>query len=217
MSGFDDESIAALAESHSQYDPTVIDGFSPLFNKEVRITFVIPDRPPDSRIVRARIFARGDPENIQAIRLEITQEAELKFYLVCSLDAAGFEALEKAHNLRPAFSDFSKSVIDLLERSVRFPKEHQLEFRSGDGVSGSLAFIQMLRLRKVEVFVLDFQPAPDEFVKRQAQFRFNSLKVELEKVSQGYATLTNRLEEKNPHLVKQIKETVEKTVFKPPQ
>jgi hypothetical protein len=216
MSGFDDDSMALLADSRSRYDPTVCDGFTPLFNAEVKITFITPDSVPEQRVVRARIFKREDSGIVQAIRLELTRETELKFYLVSSFDAAGFETLKKNHNLRPAFSDFPQSIKDLLTRSVTASKECQLEFRTNDGLNGDLAFIQILRLRKIDVFVLSFQPAPVEFVHRHAQYRFNSLKIEFQQVSQDYTTLTSRLEERNPHLAKQVRKSVETTVLRSP-
>jgi hypothetical protein len=211
MSFSGDDSVSLLAETRRRFDPSVQEGFALLFSNEVRVVF----GESGARIVRARVLEKAESGTVESVRIELTSELDLRFYAVASLDAAAFGALQGRHGLRIGFGAFARAVVDLLTRSVTAPRECQIEFRSADGESGDLAFVQALRLRKVDVFVLALAPASPDFIRAHVQYRFNSLKMELQQTAQEYLALTSRLDEKNPTLARQAKRAVETAVLKP--
>jgi hypothetical protein len=211
MSFATDDSVSLLAETRRRFDPSVQEGLTLLFSNEVKVLF--DSSAP--RIIRARVLEKADSGTVELVRIELTSELDLAFYLVASFSPADYAELQRKHGLRIGFDAFAKGIIDLLTRSVTTPKECQIEFRDKDGVNGNLAFVQMLRLRKVDVFVLELSPATPDVVKMHGQYRFNSLKMELQQTAQEYRTLTSRLEEKNPTLARQAKKVVETAVLKP--
>jgi hypothetical protein len=208
-----DESVSLLAETRARFDPSAADGFSFVFNNEVKVAF--PSSAP--RIIRFRVLTKEDSGTTEAVRFELTSESDLRFYLVSSFDSESFQELAKAYKLRVAFDAFAQSVKELLTKSVTSPKDFQIEFRTEDGANGDLVFIQILRLRRVAILGIAFRPAPDSFVVACVQHRFNSLRMELQQASQEYQALTARLEEKNPTLGRQVRKFVETSVLPLPQ
>ena len=111
--------------------------------------------------------------------------------------------------MRIEFNQFSDSIIELLENSVKKPKDYttKLALDPEDG-SGVMTFLQVLRLRSVEVFHLDFEQSSEEFTQKQAQYRFQKLKIELQKKANDLKQNYTFLEEKRPALTRQIQQSI---------
>jgi hypothetical protein len=200
------DDLSLLAETRAQSDPSVSEGFAIVFNNEVPIKFPDADVP---RIVRVRVLEKRESDDapVSGIRLELRREDRVEFCLTSSFEERDYTTFKKQNRLSVEFDKFSQSLIDLFTRSVKQPRDYKIQFEEDD----QLVFIQSLRLRAVEVFRLSFKPVSDDFVRKQVQFRFNTLKMELQRAAQEYNTLMSRLEGKNPSLAKQIKKIVETT------
>jgi hypothetical protein len=201
------DDLSLLAETRPQSDPSVSDGFSIVFNNEVPIAFPESDVP---QIVRVRVLEKRESglAPVEGVRLELRREDQVEFYLTASFVKREFEAFAKQNRLTVEFDSFSRSLIDLFTRSVKQPKDYKVQFEHSD----ELVFIQTLRLRAVEVFRIAFTPGSEDFVRRHVQFRFNTLKIELQRTTQEYTLLMSKLESKNPSLARQIKKVVETAV-----
>jgi hypothetical protein len=201
------DDLSLLAETRAQSDPSVSEGVSILFNNEVPITFPESEVP---QIVRVRVLEKRESElaPVESVRLELRREDQVEFYLVASFVEREFAAFAEQNKLTVEFGNFSRSLIDLFTRSVKQPKDYRVQFEHGN----ELVFIQTLRLRAVEVFRITFTNGPEEFVRRHVQFRFNTLKLELQRTTQEYTLLMSKLESKNPSLARQIKKVVETAI-----
>jgi hypothetical protein len=201
------DDLILLAETRAQSDPSVSEGFSIVFNNEALITFPESDVP---QIVRVRVLEKreSDLAPVECVSLELRREDQVEFYLTASFAQREFDAFAKQNKLTVEFDNFSRSLIDLFTRSVKQPKDYRVQFEQRD----ELVFIQTLRLRAVEVFRITFAPGQQDFVRRHVQFRFNTLKMELQRTAQEYALLMSKLETKNPSLARQIKKVVETAV-----
>jgi hypothetical protein len=208
-----DESLSLLTENMSVFDPSVMDGFDICFNNEVPVSFRT-ESTAEARAIRVRVLERNSDSGLDEVRLEITDDENISSYLVCSVSSAAYPDLAKANGLKAEFKDFSSSITSLLTRSVEKPAEYQLQFVPGEDDSGQLVFLQKLRLRSVTIFTLAFGQAAPDFVRKQVQFRFNALKVELQRKSKDYDNQMSRLDAKNPSLAKQMRQSVESAVQK---
>jgi hypothetical protein len=188
-----------------------MDGFDICFNNEVPVSFRT-ESGFEPRAIRVRVLERNSDSGLDEVRLEITDDENIASYLLCSVPASAYPDLAKSNGLKAEFKDFSSSITSLLTRSVEKPAEYQLQFIKGEDDSGQLIFLQKLRLRSVTIFTLDFIQAGADFVRKQAQFRFNALKVELQRKSKEYDNQMSRLESKNPSLAKQMRNSVESSV-----
>jgi hypothetical protein len=205
-----------------ELDPSFADGFGVIFNNEVPILFAAGSAFSDLRPVRVRVLERNEGPTNAEIRLELTEDDKVSLIRVCSISATSYKEFAAANGLKIEFAELGKSITDLLISSVEKPPQvhqtlkagsgHHLRFTEGEEDRGQLFFLQKLRLRSVTILTLAFMKAPADFVRSQVQYRFNSLKVELQRKANDYNTQTSRLRQTNPSLEKQLRSTVKNLV-----
>jgi hypothetical protein len=203
-----------MSETYTIADPSLLAGYTMLFNREINLFFVFPDdSDPEQRIVRIRILEKNNREGaLEEIRIEILTEKDLAFALECKIGSTEFQEIQSQNRLRIEFEGFANSIADLLKRSVEKAKEYQVKFVQGGDYGGNLVFYQILRLRSVEVFRLAFVQCADEFVRNSVQYRFNKLKIDLMEKTQEFDEQMRKLEYKNASLAKHIKGAIENAV-----
>jgi hypothetical protein len=167
---------------------------------------------------------QGSSPTAGEIRLELLEDDRISLIRVCSIPAPSYKDLATANGLKIDFPELAKSLTDLLISSVERPlpsspdkkkldaPSHSLRFVEGDSDGGQLLFLQKLRLRSVTILTLDFVQAPADFVQRQVQYRFNALKVELQRKTNEYDSQMWKLRQTNPSLERQLQGTIEATL-----
>ena len=70
-----------------------------------------------------------------------------------------------------------------------------------------LDFIQNIEYKFIELLSLDFVNSPDDTVRKQISFRYNSLKSKLTLMQDRINTINNIVKVKNPSLLLQIQKT----------
>lgn len=70
--------------------------------------------------------------------------------------------------------------------------------------SARLDFIQNIEYKFIELLSLDFSNSPDEVVRRQIAYRYNSLKTKLSLMQDRINSISNMIKLKNPSLLLQI-------------
>ena len=70
-----------------------------------------------------------------------------------------------------------------------------------------LDFIQNMEYKFIELLSLDFVNSPDDTVRKQISFRYNSLKSKLALMQDRITTINNIVKLKNPSLLLQIQKT----------
>ena len=173
------QSVAIISDDFDSMDPTTLEGYSIRFNKEIRVIF-----NNEEITVRFRIFERGDNESLEEVRIEMLIDSNVGLFLVSTVTAKDFDKIKAENRLRVDFFDFTKSVIDLLERSVKHRDETFIHFEQNEDFSGDLTFSQKLKLRKVKVFGLHFEMESEDFMRKQIQHCSNNhimiiLKIEI--------------------------------------
>jgi hypothetical protein len=219
-----DDTLGTVTDNLRELDPSFLEGFDVIFNNEVPISFRTGDVDSDARPVRVRVLERkgGSPTSGE-IRIELLEDDRISLIRVCSIPAPSYKDLATANGLKIDFPDLAKSLTDLLISSVERPPQspdkrkldapsHSLRFVEGDADGGQLLFLQKLRLRSVTILKLDFAQAPADFVQRQVQYRFNALKVELQRKTNEYDSQMWKLRQTNPSLERQLQSTIDGTV-----
>ena len=217
-----DKSISLTSESYSMFDPTILEGYSFVFSQSVRTAIIFEDEQPDFRQLEYRIFEKRNEDGLNEIKIEIMDDKEVGLLLICVLTQEEYENLIEEKNLKVDFSQFTQSLIDLIMRGLSKQNEERakkqdnidIQLLLSEDYSGKLVFLQSLRLRSVEVFSLDLHPATNDFIRAQVQYRFNQMKLKIDKERSEYETKLERLKSKNPQLAEQIQRSVMQNVFK---
>jgi len=205
------EAESFIAEHYEDNDPTCANGFKSVFDRE--IIYKVDGK---NVIYRTRILnLYVDNNQLSEVRFELFNDDDINFLYDSSLTANEYEQFQKENQLTIKFEGFGQSVQTLLENSVKNPKEYECKFTfSEDKETASIEFFQTLRLRKVEIFGLQFHRSEKEFIEAQAQYRFNKYKSELEKKKREYDEIIRKIEAKNPSIAKRIVDAVDKTIEK---
>jgi hypothetical protein len=158
-------------------DPSIGPGDTVFYHEEFSLEYRIEseDSASGNSFVHFRIITRSsdaDPPELEHVRFEIFNDSDLYYFIESVFDAARFEELRASGDLLVEFGDFAGEVEKLI-RDSRGDKSDvtAVLYETRDG-GRRLDFNQLLELRAVEIFSLDFESADREFVDRQAQYRY---------------------------------------------
>lgn len=181
-----------------------------------------------------------DPYKLYTVeKLEITLTSDDHIFTLVKaiFTQDDFERLKRAKNLEISFHEFSAEVINLIEGHQRkiepskLPKnkkkhgdhENIVKFivyeggRGGDekDLYGSMIFEDVLSLKRVEIFSLDFKQCSEEECHYQAQQRFLQCKKELRMQSEMLKCLREEIKTNCPFILEVIKRkpSIETTPF----
>lgn len=206
------ETDSFLEEQVRDYDPSVANGFDIKFNKEI-----IYKCSGKEKIYRTRILTSvGEDSVLNEVRFELFDDENIDFLYECSLTQEEYEEFKSSNQLTIPFDNFANSVQVLLENSVKKADEFECRFaENAEDETASIKFYQKLRLRKVDIFGLDFHRSVKEFIEAQAQSRFNRLKNELSHKRREYNEIIKKIQSKNPTIAKRLIKSVENAVNTP--
>ncbi|KAH0785096.1 alpha-mannosyl-glycoprotein beta-2-n [Histomonas meleagridis] len=193
--------------SNLSFEQSVLGDYDTLFDREVIINF----NSKEKRIIRLKILKKQDEEGAtEEICIEMIDDNNICFCVECIITPDKFKEIKKENSLLIDFEQFPKSVIELLELSVKSPKEAEIIFTFDENtLDGTISFIQTLRLRKVVIFKLNFVRSSDEFTKAEVQHRFNKARTELQKKTKILESKLAKIESINPSYAKQVWKIIE--------
>ncbi|OHT06542.1 hypothetical protein TRFO_25432 [Tritrichomonas foetus] len=175
------------------------------FEKEINLEFRnFENNESLSRVVRIRIMTYRDDMVLKQIRLEILDDSDLYFFVESIFDEEKFEQMKNDAQLLIDFDSFPEEIRDLIEDSQINDSESQIVFIEENDGSGVMEFLQILELKSVEVFKINFVPSDPEFIQLQVQYRFNQLYGQLAKNKAILHEFNKQLQSKNPILLKSI-------------
>ena len=209
MSTIVSEAETFLAEQYQDNDPSVANGYTIFFNREIRYKV-----DGNDVIYRTRILNFIDEnQKLTEVRFELFNDDDIDFLYESSVAANEYDSFKEENQLTIPFEQFSNSVKSLLENSVKNAQDYECRFEfSDDKESASIKFFQKLRLRKVEIFELTFGKSDPEFIKDHAQARFNRYKNELSQKKNEYDRIIGKIAAKNPSIAERIDTAVNKLV-----
>ncbi|OHT08036.1 hypothetical protein TRFO_23670 [Tritrichomonas foetus] len=271
FSDLSDQSLYTMGEDYATFDPTMLEGYQKVFSQEAKTTIIYCEEAPEYRNLQYRIFEKRDIESLEEIRIEILDNKDVGFFVICVINSRDFQKLAQENSLHVEFGNFAQSIIDLINKcnndepaknnnishsnisnsshsnsnsnsknskasrnvsptsktannsksgsstssQKKSGQNYSIQLNINEDYSAKVKFLQMLRLRAVEVFSLDFESAPNEFIRAQIQHRFNQLKMEVQSRAQEFEMKFDRLKSKNPQLADQVYKTVMHNVMFP--
>jgi hypothetical protein len=189
-------------------DPSVGPGDEVVYHEEFSLEYRIEslDSESSGSFIHFRIITRhsADRSGLEQVKFEIFNDTDLYFFIESVFDAPKFEQLKASGDLLVEFEDFPHEVTKLLHDSQMSNSDVNATLYEAQDGSRRLEFNQLLELRAVEIFKLQFDQASPEFVDNQAQYRYEKLAYELALKKRMLAGFKKYMSSRNPVLMKAI-------------
>ncbi len=124
------------------------------------------------------------------------------------MDEEGFKVLQDTQKLCINFKDFAGLNKKLFSNCITEPHCYIAVFVMQKDGSARLDFIQYIEYKYIELLSLEFINSPDETVRKQIAYRYNSLKTKLTLLQDRINSISNLIKLKNPSLLLQIQKTI---------
>lgn len=112
--------------------------------------------------------------------------------------------MQDSQKLCVSFKDYAGLNKKLFNNCITEPHCFIAVFIMQKDGSARLDFIQNIEYKFIELLSLDFANSPDEVVRRQIAYRYNSLKTKLSLMQDRVNSISNLIKLKNPSLLLQI-------------
>eukprot|EP00435_Cladocopium_sp_Y103_P006619 s2475_g2.t1 len=199
-----------LDVSLDELDPSLQDGHRVAYDREVPFELRVQDadaRPQEVgtlEAIRCKILALGDDLNPQHCRFEVTSENDLFFHFTHSVDENTFREMQEKQKLMIDFSDYVTVIIKMLNNCIKEPQSFLAVFVMQRDGQARLDFIQNMEYKFVELLSLSFDASPEEVVRQQITFRYNSVKGRLALMQSKLHDMSALVKVKNPSLLLQL-------------
>lgn len=190
-------------EEEEYLHPLVRSGYKVIYDDLLTVEHDNEDQP-----YSVRVAVNPAEGNTEELVVELTLENDIYYCARCSLSAKSFEQFKKSQHLRKGetFPDFIQNVVKIMENV----NSNRTTFRAIYEVSDSacvLTFKQQLEFKSIKIFALNFQQweRGEEYIKEQAQFRYNEKEHLLRDQIQVLKELLDHVDSKNPQLAQQLR------------
>jgi hypothetical protein len=196
-----------------EMDPSLAEGHRVMYDREcpfelrVQDTETGPQEVGTLEAVRCKILALGDEQSPQHCRIELTSENDLFFHYTHSVDEHGFRAMQEHQKLMIDFPDYITVVVKMLNNCIKEPHSYLAVFVMQRDGHARLDFIQNMEYKFVELLSCDFIASPEEVVRQQITFRYNSTKSRLALMQARLQDVNALVKVKNPSLLLQLQKT----------
>ena len=112
--------------------------------------------------------------------------------------------MQDSQKLCVSFKDYAGLNKKLFNNCITEPHCFIAVFIMQKDGSARLDFIQNIEYKFIELLSLDFANSPDDVVRRQIAYRYNSLKTKLSLQQDRINSINNLIKLKNPSLLLQI-------------
>mmetsp|Transcript_18741 Transcript_18741/g.30381 ORF Transcript_18741/g.30381 Transcript_18741/m.30381 type:complete len:240 (-) Transcript_18741:32-751(-) len=196
-----------------EMDPSLAEGHRVVYDRECPFELRVqdvdtgPQEVGTLEAVRCKILALGDEHNPQHCRIELTSENDLFFHYTHSVDEHGFRAMQENQKLMIDFPDYITVVVKMLNNCIKEPHSYLAVFVMQRDGHARLDFIQNMEYKFVELLSCDFIASPEEVVRQQITFRYNSNKSRLALMQARLQDINALVKVKNPSLLLQLQKT----------
>merc|ERR1719301_64108 len=206
LDGFDFSAIEEM-------DPSLADGHRAVYDREVPFELRVQDASTGPQevgtleAIRCKVLALGEETNPQHARIELTSENDLFFHYTHSVDEHGFRSMQESQKLMIDFPDYVSVLIKMLNNCIKEPHSFLAVFVMQRDGHARLDFIQNMEYKFVELLSCDFMASPEEVVRQQITFRYNSVKSKLALMQARLQDINALVKVKNPSLLLQLQKT----------
>eukprot|EP00928_Gymnodinium_smaydae_P014715 TRINITY_DN15416_c0_g2_i1.p2 TRINITY_DN15416_c0_g2~~TRINITY_DN15416_c0_g2_i1.p2 ORF type:complete len:254 (-),score=56.62 TRINITY_DN15416_c0_g2_i1:37-798(-) len=196
-----------------EMDPSLAEGHRVVYDREVPFELRVQDAETGPQevgtleAIRCKMLALGDESSPQHCRIELTSENDLFFHYTHSVDEQGFRSMQEHQKLMIDFPDYISVVIKMLNNCIKEPHSYLAVFVMQRDGQARLDFIQNMEYKFVELLSCDFVASPEEVVRQQITFRYNSAKSRLALMQARLQDINNLVKVKNPSLLLQLQKT----------
>mmetsp|Transcript_3028 Transcript_3028/g.7754 ORF Transcript_3028/g.7754 Transcript_3028/m.7754 type:complete len:239 (+) Transcript_3028:78-794(+) len=194
-------------------DPSLLGGHKVIYDREcpfelrVQDVDTSPQEVGTLEAVRCKILLRGDEQNPQHVKVELTSENDLFFHYTHSVDERGFRHMQEKQKLMVDFPEYVTVLIKSLNSCIKEPHSYLAVFIMQREGRARLDFIQNMEYKFVELLSCDFAASPEDVVRQQITFRYNSTKSRLALVQARLQDLSALVKVKNPSLLLQLQKS----------
>uniref|UniRef100_A0A7S0XE79 Spindle assembly abnormal protein 6 N-terminal domain-containing protein n=1 Tax=Mantoniella antarctica TaxID=81844 RepID=A0A7S0XE79_9CHLO len=211
-----DKALVATLQSGMDFsqleelDPSLSEGHRLFYEREVPFELRSADGVEEAQevgaleAIRVKILTIGEEDAYTAMRVEISSESNLFFYYTHDLDDSSFRTLQEGQKLMVDFAEYPSVIVRNLNHCIKEPHSHLAVFVMMRDGSARLDFIQNMEYKFVELLSLNFLSSPEDMVRQQIAYRYNSLKSRLALMQARLADVNALVKIKNPNLLLQL-------------
>ena len=193
-------------------DPSLSEGHKLLYNREVPFELRLEDKDGPQEVASfeslgCKVLYKGQENNINQIRIELSCENDLFFHFTSDIDEETFKLMQENQKLTVNFGEFCNLLKRLFNNCINEPQSYISVFIMQKEGTGRLDFIQNIEYKFIELLSIDFVNSPDDTVRKQIGFRYNALRTKMEMMQERIIAINNIIKIKNPSLIHQINKT----------
>ncbi|EAY17935.1 hypothetical protein TVAG_225610 [Trichomonas vaginalis G3] len=160
-----------------------------IFDKDLTLT--------DKEIVfRFKVFKIMNKKTLNTIELEMHKYDDIFFLMKCKVDFKKFQKIAKENSLTIDFEQLLDAIISMFENNINHNNATKVDFKASEK-GGTLSFFDVLELRAVKIFSLDFTNASKNHQFIYAQRKFNEIKELLELKNRELEIFLHEVHKKN--------------------
>eukprot|EP00744_Colponema_vietnamica_P003328 GILI01005119.1.p1 GENE.GILI01005119.1~~GILI01005119.1.p1 ORF type:complete len:249 (+),score=48.75 GILI01005119.1:42-749(+) len=196
-----------------EMDPSLANGHRVIYDREVPFELRIQDSAAGPQevgtleAIKAKMLVLGDDAQPQHLRIELTSENDLFFHYTHSVDEPGFRAMQETQKLMIDFPEYANILIRMFNSCIKEPHSFLAVFVMHRDGHARLDFIQNMEYKFVELLSTDFIASPEEVIRQQITFRYNSLKSKLALMQARLQDINALVKIKNPSLLLQLQKS----------
>jgi len=194
-------------------DPSLAEGHRVVYDREVPFELRVqdaeigPQEVGTLEAIRCKILALGEEHHPHHCRIELTSESDLFFLYTHSVDEGNFRQMQEHQKLMIDFPEYVSVVMKMLNHCIKEPQSYLAVFVMQRDGQARLDFIQNMEYKFIEMLSCDFVASPEEVVRQQITFRYNSVKSRLALMQGRLEDINALVKVKNPSLLLQLQKT----------
>ena len=198
-------------------DPSLLNGFKIIFNKEIPIEIKLQTKNGEKNLasfepIRCKLLIDNINENKKPnhIKIELSCENDIYFHFTKIIDEKEFLDIKKKQNLNITFSQFSELFEKICENCRASPNEYICFFLINRKSNSVLKFLKNSDFKFLELLLLEFERSSEEVINKQIIYRFTILKSKLDYEKKCIKKVGDIIVGKNPDILQPILENNDK-------
>ena len=195
-------------------DPSLVDGFKIIYNKEVPLDIKLEtdEQPKDIASVepiRCKILsdASSNESTPQRVKFELSWESDLLFHYTNIVDENTFLDIKKKQNLNIDYPQYCNLVSKICDDCIKNPDVFIGVLTIQKEGNAKLQFVKGSDFKFLELLLLEFKNTPDEIIKKHMLYRFAYLKAKLEYDKKALKIAGDVILDCNPDIMNTILDT----------
>ena len=162
----------------------------------------IPVRKPKSRIVEnttfhTKVIQRTQGEQLVSLTLELHKYDDIFFLLKTDIDNDAFVDICNDYGLHISFAEFLAAVTSMYTNAINDVKATRVSFLYNEKGGGKMSFYDVLDVKAVIIFAIDFETVSQEEQMKEAQRKFDKIYNELQKKNKQLDIFVDEVTKKN--------------------